>query len=31
MEMNGDLNSESEDDGLPFGLEDEETNQRMVI
>jgi hypothetical protein len=27
MEMNGDFNSKSEDDGLLFGLEDEETTE----
>jgi hypothetical protein len=27
MEMNEDFDSESEDDGLSFGLEDEETNE----
>jgi hypothetical protein len=27
MEMNGDLESESEDDGLSFGLEDEKTTE----
>ena len=27
MEMNGDFDSESEDDGLSFGLEDEETTE----
>jgi hypothetical protein len=27
MEMNGDFDSESEDDGLSFGSEDEETTE----
>ena len=27
MELNGDFDSESEDDGLSFGLEDEETTE----
>jgi hypothetical protein len=27
MEMNGGFDSESEDDGLSFGLEDEETTE----
>jgi hypothetical protein len=27
MEMNGDFDSESEDDGLSFDLEDEETTE----
>jgi hypothetical protein len=27
MEMNGDLECESEDDGLSFGLEDEKTTE----
>ena len=30
MEMNEDFDSESEDDGLSFGLEDEETNESEV-